>query len=87
MAERTTIARPYADAAFETAREANELPAWSEMLKLAEAIATDERMAEALAVAEARRPGEDVAVPVDRRGSLLGADAQLRRASWSRRTA
>jgi F-type H+-transporting ATPase subunit delta len=49
MAERTTIARPYADAAFETAREANELPAWGEMLKLAEAITTDERMAEALA--------------------------------------
>ena len=49
MAERITIARPYADAAFETARDANELPAWAGMLKLAEDIATDPRMAEALA--------------------------------------
>lgn len=49
MAERTTIARPYADAAFETARDAGALGAWSEALKLAEAIATDPRMAEALA--------------------------------------
>jgi F-type H+-transporting ATPase subunit delta len=49
MAERTTIARPYADAAFETAREANELAAWSTMLKLAADIASDARMADALA--------------------------------------
>ncbi|HEX4885994.1 MAG TPA: F0F1 ATP synthase subunit delta [Casimicrobiaceae bacterium] len=49
MAERTTIARPYADAAFETAREANVLGSWSEMLKAAEAIAADPQMAEALA--------------------------------------
>ncbi|GIK87687.1 MAG: ATP synthase subunit delta [Betaproteobacteria bacterium] len=49
MAERTTIARPYADAAFETARDANQLPGWSGMLALAQAIAADGRMAEALA--------------------------------------
>jgi F-type H+-transporting ATPase subunit delta len=49
MAERTTIARPYADAAFETARDANELPVWSEALKLACDIATDAKMAEVLA--------------------------------------
>jgi F-type H+-transporting ATPase subunit delta len=49
MAERTTIARPYADAAFETARGENLLGTWSEMLKLAEAIAADPQMAEALA--------------------------------------
>lgn len=49
MAERTTIARPYADAAFATAREGNDLAAWSGMLRLAEAIATDAKMAEALA--------------------------------------
>jgi F-type H+-transporting ATPase subunit delta len=49
MAERTTIARPYADAAFQTAREANALAQWSDMLKLAETIAGDERMADALA--------------------------------------
>jgi F-type H+-transporting ATPase subunit delta len=48
MAERTTVARPYADAAFELAREGNALPRWSEMLKFAEAIATDPQMIDAL---------------------------------------
>jgi len=48
MAERTTIARPYADAAFEVAREGNALPAWSEMLRLAQEIVADTRMADAL---------------------------------------
>lgn len=49
MAERTTIARPYAHAAFETARDANALAQWSGMLKLAQDIGADPRMAEALA--------------------------------------
>ena len=35
MAELTTIARPYAEAAFRTARDENALPAWSEMLRFA----------------------------------------------------
>ncbi len=48
MAERTTIARPYADAAFATAREADALAQWSGMLQLAEGIGADPRMAEAL---------------------------------------
>ena len=33
MAELTTIARPYAEAAFRIARDANALPVWSEMLR------------------------------------------------------
>jgi F-type H+-transporting ATPase subunit delta len=41
MAERTTIARPYADAAFGIARDARALGAWSEMLRLAHAMAMD----------------------------------------------
>jgi len=49
MAERTTVGRPYADAAFQIAREQNALPRWSEMVKLAEAIATDAQMADLLA--------------------------------------
>jgi F-type H+-transporting ATPase subunit delta len=49
MAERTTIARPYADAAFEAARERNDLGAFGAMLALAQAIASDPAMAEALA--------------------------------------
>ncbi|MFO1414753.1 MAG: F0F1 ATP synthase subunit delta [Burkholderiales bacterium] len=48
MAELTTIARPYAEAAFSLAREQNALPVWSEMLKLASTVVTDARVAEAL---------------------------------------
>src|SRR3989338_1891384 len=45
MAETTTIARPYAQAAFELARAENALPAWSEMLNLAAAVAHDPQLA------------------------------------------
>ena len=48
MAELTTIARPYAEAAFSLARDQNALPVWSEMLKLASRVVTDQRVAEAL---------------------------------------
>jgi F-type H+-transporting ATPase subunit delta len=48
MAERTTVARPYADAAFEIAKDENALARWSEMVGLAEAIAVDPAMADAL---------------------------------------
>ncbi|MBP8139356.1 MAG: F0F1 ATP synthase subunit delta [Burkholderiales bacterium] len=49
MAELSTIARPYAEAAFDLAREKNALPVWSRMLELVAAVATDARMSEALA--------------------------------------
>ena len=45
MAERATIARPYAKAAFEYARDANALAAWSEGLKVAAEIVADPRVA------------------------------------------
>ena len=48
MAELITIARPYAEAAFRIARDANELPAWSTMLSLLAGIAADPRVAGAL---------------------------------------
>ena len=48
MAELTTIARPYAEAAFRLARDENALPAWSEMLHLASAVVADPRIAAAL---------------------------------------
>lgn len=48
MAERATIARPYADAAFEFARDANALAKWGGMLRFVEGIATDPQMAEVL---------------------------------------
>src|SRR5947208_2029974 len=48
MAELTTIARPYAEAAFRLAQEGNALPAWSQMLRLVSAVVADSRIAAAL---------------------------------------
>ena len=48
MAENTTIARPYAEAAFAIAREQNALAAWSDMLRLAAGLVRDPRVAMAL---------------------------------------
>ena len=48
MAELTTIARPYAEAAFSLARDQNALPVWSQMLKLASSVVGDSRIAGAL---------------------------------------
>lgn len=44
MAEKTTIARPYAQAIFELALSQEVLPRWSEMLQLAAAVAADARV-------------------------------------------
>jgi len=49
MAELATIARPYAEAAFEIARERNALETWSRMLALVASVASDARMRGALA--------------------------------------
>ena len=48
MAELTTIARPYADAAFELARSSNALPVWSSMLRYLSAVVADPAMARSL---------------------------------------
>ncbi|HTI45431.1 MAG TPA: F0F1 ATP synthase subunit delta [Casimicrobiaceae bacterium] len=48
MAESTTIARPYAEAAFSLARDQNALDAWSQMLRFASTIVQDPRVAQAL---------------------------------------
>ena len=48
MAELTTIARPYAEAAFRMARDDNALPEWSTMLNLLAGLAADPRVAGAL---------------------------------------
>jgi F-type H+-transporting ATPase subunit delta len=48
MAEPTTIARPYAEAAFALARESNALPVWSSMLRYASGIVADPAMATTL---------------------------------------
>lgn len=49
MAEITTVARPYAKAAFAHAREHNALAQWSGMLAFAAAVVADEKMAAYLA--------------------------------------
>jgi F-type H+-transporting ATPase subunit delta len=48
MAELNTIARPYAEAAFQLARDSNALPVWSQMLRTTSAVVADPRVAEAL---------------------------------------
>ena len=48
MAEIATLARPYAEASFRTALEANDLAGWSAGLSLAGAIAADPQMADVL---------------------------------------
>jgi F-type H+-transporting ATPase subunit delta len=48
MAEKVTIARPYAKAAFEYARERSAFAPWSEMLGKAAAVVGDERVARLL---------------------------------------
>ena len=44
MAEISTIARPYAVAAFKFAKEKNALAKWSDMLSLASAVSSDETL-------------------------------------------
>lgn len=48
MAERTTIARPYARAAFEYAQAHNGLPRWSNVLAKAALVVADSRVAKLL---------------------------------------
>ncbi len=48
MAELATIARPYAEAAFEIARDSQSLASWADMLKFAATIVGDARVASAL---------------------------------------
>ena len=48
MAELTTIARPYAEAAFQLARSGNALPVWSEMLRVSGAVVADPKVSQAL---------------------------------------
>lgn len=49
MAEKVTIARPYAQAVFSTAKEQGDLKSWSAMLQCAAAVAADGEMAAVIA--------------------------------------
>ena len=48
MSELNTVARPYAQAAFDLAREASTLAQWSDMLGFAAVVSADEAMREAI---------------------------------------
>ena len=56
MAEKTTIARPYAQAVFDIAREQGALASWSEMLALAATVAADAEMAQLIDNPRLRKP-------------------------------
>lgn len=59
MAEPSTVARPYAEAAFKLADEKGELAKWSEMLAALAAVAQDERVR--LAIADPNRSDAQIA--------------------------
>jgi F-type H+-transporting ATPase subunit delta len=59
MAEKATIARPYAKAAFEHARAGNSFPRWSQLLAAAAQVVADARVAKLLA--DPRVTSEDLA--------------------------
>ena len=44
MAEKSTIARPYAQAAFDIAKNKSDLKGWSDMLQLTAAVVSDEQI-------------------------------------------
>ena len=48
MADPVTLARPYAKAAFQSARDSNELPIWSSALKSLAIVADDKKVREIL---------------------------------------
>lgn len=65
MAEPSTVARPYAEAAFKLADEAGALARWSEMLAGLAAVAADPRVRQAAAdprLADAQRAGLFIAI-------------------------
>ena len=75
MAELSTLARPYAEAAFEIAREKNALPAWARMLALVAAVASDAKMGDALASPKLG-DGEKESLFLSVCGDRLDADAR-----------
>jgi F-type H+-transporting ATPase subunit delta len=75
MAEPSTVARPYAEAAFRLADEKGELAQWSEMLSALATVAEDERVRRA--VADPNLPDAKVAgLFISILGGKLNADSE-----------
>jgi len=75
MADKTTIARPYARAAFEEARRQNRLGPWSEAVHAAAAVVTDPRVATLLG--NPRVTSSELAqLVIDITGPQLGDDGR-----------
>lgn len=75
MAEKTTIARPYAKAAFQYAREHNAFARWSETLATASAVVADQQAAKLLTNPRVR-PAELVELIAGVVGAGLDAQAK-----------
>lgn len=75
MAQLTTLARPYARAAFETAIGDGSLKAWSAMLGLLAALTQDSRVATFLSD-PSRNTGEQAQMLIDLAGTELDAKGQ-----------
>jgi F-type H+-transporting ATPase subunit delta len=75
MAEKVTIARPYAKAAFEYARESKQFAQWSELLATASAVVADERV-EALLSSPRVKPADLVDVIAGVAGRTLDANGK-----------
>ena len=75
MAERATIARPYAKAAFQYARDANAFTGWSQALKTASEIVADPRIA-ALTKSPSLTSADLASLIIDVAGARLDAGMQ-----------
>ena len=75
MAEPTTVARPYAEAAFRLADEAGALPKWSEMLAALASVAQDARVQAAIADPN-RTDAQAAGVFISVLGGKLSGDAE-----------
>ncbi len=70
MVEKATLARPYAKAAFESAREHHDFERWSNVLAIAAAVVADERVRRLLTNPRVA-PRELVALVADAAGEML----------------
>jgi F-type H+-transporting ATPase subunit delta len=75
MAENVTLARPYAEAAFQLAKAASALPAWSDALSRLSAVVTRPEMEECIG-SPRLQPVQLTQLCLDVAGASLSADQQ-----------